>query len=115
MQLSFKNLAFTFLGGVLGTWLRFAIAQTANTFDTLFIVNILGSAALGYFTAHKNFQTDAKRSFWSVGLCGGFTTMSGVALWLNIQQFNTTAVALVIIMFVAGIAAYFGGTKLVRK
>lgn len=116
MLLSTRVILLTFAGGVLGTWARWVIAGFFDTYGTLFVVNILGSLLLGYVNFHPKVQSDESKAFWAIGFCGGFTTMSAVALWL-FQSQNVLYVAIpqVVLMFAAGIATYFAGTKLVRK
>jgi CrcB protein len=122
MKPTLKTTTLVFAGGALGTWGRWLIGEGTAwfvassapsgysvwfdpTFLMLAIVNILGSAALGFVNAHKNFQTDEKRAFWAVGFCGGFTTMSTLAVW-NLATFSLISVGLVFAMFAAGIVAY---------
>lgn len=116
MLLSTRVILLTFAGGVLGTWARWVIAGFFDTYGTLFVVNILGSLLLGFVNANPKFQSDESKAFLAIGLCGGFTTMSAVALWLfQSQNVLYLAIPQVVLMFAAGIAAYFAGTKLVRK
>ena len=122
MKPTLKTSALVFAGGALGTWLRWAIGQgtawfvAANspsgysvwfdpTFLMLLVVNVSGSAALGFVNAHPKFQTDEKRALWGVGFCGGFTTMSTLAVW-NLATFSLLSVTMVFAMFAAGIVAY---------
>lgn len=127
MKPTLRTTALVFAGGALGTWGRWAIGEGTSTFVTatapsgysvwtdptflmLVIVNILGSAALGFVNAHHKFQTDEKRAFWAVGFCGGFTTMSTLAVW-NLATFSMVSVSLVSAMFAAGIIAYGAVSK----
>jgi fluoride ion exporter CrcB/FEX len=122
MKPTLKTSALVFAGGALGTWLRWAIGEgtawfvtssTPNgysvwfdpTFLMLLVVNVLGSAALGLVNAHLKFQADEKRALWGVGFCGGFTTMSTLAVW-NLATFSLLSVTMVFAMFAAGIIAY---------
>lgn len=116
LLLSKRVILLTFAGGMLGTWARWLFAGFFDTYGTLFVVNILGSLLLGFVNVHPKFQSDESKAFLAIGLCGGFTTMSAVALWL-FQSQNVLLIAIpqVVLMFAAGIAAYFAGTKLVRK
>lgn len=135
MRLSAPVIGLTFLGGAVGTWLRWFIAEwlddliintnesarsdqvLTSTIVMLFVVNLTGAAALGFFNSSRFFQTDARQAFFAVGLAGGYTTMSGIALWLIVSGgwvvtglavwtgywFNF---ALVLAMFVGGIFIY---------
>jgi len=135
LRLSAKVIGLTFLGGAVGTWLRWFIAEwlddllintneaarsyqvLTSTIVMLFVVNLTGAAALGFFNSSRFFQSDARQAFFSVGLAGGYTTMSGVALWLIVSAgWVGTGLsgwtgywfsfALVLAMFVAGIIIY---------
>jgi CrcB protein len=105
-----RILLLTFVGGALGTALRFGLSfEVADTLVVLFIVNLLGAAALGWFNGDRRFDTDERRALWSVGFAGGFTTMSGVALFLANGAFfspNST-IFWVALMFAFGLAAYW--------
>jgi CrcB protein len=113
MKPTIKSVALVFLGGALGTWGRWIFAESFNTIAMLFAVNIIGSILIGFLNGKK--LSEDQRALWVVGFCGGFTTMSGVALWIYLQAFSSQAALLVALMFVAGIGAYFLGGKLVRK
>jgi CrcB protein len=105
-----KILLLTFLGGALGTALRFGLSFVFDdTLMVLFIVNLLGAAALGWFNGHPHFATDDRRALWAVGFAGGFTTMSGVALFMGNNLFFALSEALlwVALMFALGLAAYW--------
>ena len=110
MKPSPRILLLTFIGGTLGTALRFGLSfAIADTLMVLFIVNLLGAAALGWFNGHPYFGTDERRALWSVGFAGGFTTMSGVALFMGNNLFFALNEALmwVALMFALGLAAYW--------
>ena len=73
-------------GGVVGSVLRWAIGEidwSAST--TLLVVNTLGCAVLGGVTATWPERTHSKRLAFGVGLCGGLTTFSGLAVRLADQ------------------------------
>ena len=132
MQISAKVIGLTFLGGAVGTWLRWFIATAfdgwlittneaartdqvlTSTLVMLFVVNLSGAAALGFFNHSKHFDSDARRAFFGIGLAGGYTTMSGVALWLMVSSGNSALFglgawfnfALVATMFITGLAVY---------
>ena len=84
----FKQLLLIFLGGGLGSVLRYLISKSLNS-ETLFLpyetftVNILGSLLLGLivgFAARHEFFSSNLILFLAVGFCGGFTTFSSFAL-----------------------------------
>lgn len=118
-----KDFLLVFLGGALGALLRYLVggvleltlgATNAGSISLL-IVNVFGAAFLGYTTTNPSFASEDQRSFWSAGFCGGFTTMSGIALFLyNYPPLLAMPAAAVMfgfgfIGFAAG--ATFGGKK----
>ena len=104
-----RLLLLTFLGGALGTALRYGLSLAVDdTLVLLFTVNLLGAAALGWFNGHPHFATDERRALWAVGFAGGFTTMSGIALFLVQHSWNISIPLLgVAAMFILGLAAYW--------
>ena len=80
-----KTFIFIFLGGGLGSVLRFSVQQMLHerivsySFPwATFTVNILGSFLIGLFytlSARFNLSTEV-RLLLTTGLCGGFTTFS---------------------------------------
>jgi fluoride ion exporter CrcB/FEX len=140
LRLTTKVISLSFLGGAVGTWLRWFIAEgfddliintnesarseqvLTSTIVMLFVVNLTGAAALGFFNSSRFFQTDSRQAFFGVGLAGGYTTMSGVALWLLVTSGNASLFglgawfnfALVLAMFIGGILVYRLATKWVR-
>ncbi|MFM6962882.1 MAG: fluoride efflux transporter FluC [Micrococcales bacterium] len=106
MKLTFRVALLAFAGGALGTFFRWWLGYAIN--DSLWAiatVNLLGAYAIGFFNGHSWFNTDARRALYSVGFCGGFTTLS--ALMANVTS-PMTAV-FVTLEFVAGIAVYLAG------
>ena len=83
-----------FIGGGIGSVLRFLMnelfakiltpGESALAHSTL-AVNVIGSFSAGILLFlsinHMDFS-DAKRLFFMVGICGGFTTFSGVSVEL---------------------------------
>ncbi len=113
-----NNYFLVFLGGGLGALLRYLIASvleltighdiTGSLY--LFIVNIAGAVFLGLVAAMK---TESQRIFWGAGFTGGFTTMSGVAIFLYTQT-PQVALPAAAIMFGLGFIGYAAGANLAR-
>ena len=85
-----RDFVLVFLGGALGALIRYVVggsleltlgASLAGSLSLL-IVNVVGAFFLGYTTTNKRFASEDLKSFWAAGFCGGFTTMSGIALFL---------------------------------
>lgn len=121
-----RILALVFAGGALGTGLRVAIAElldlgldaNASTLQIvgLFIVNVLGAASLGWFNGDDRFSTDARKAFWSTGFAGGFTTLSGVAVWLVVaEQLSGAGIALIALQIALGLDAYWLAGRAAKK
>ena len=80
-----------FLGSGLGGVLRYGITVLSLRWhggpcplDTL-VVNVLGSLSIGFFATHTGpdgrwLVSQAGRTFFMAGLCGGFTTFSSFSL-----------------------------------
>ncbi|WP_369426515.1 fluoride efflux transporter CrcB [Profundicola chukchiensis] len=78
-----KSMLFVFLGGGLGSMLRFGISQFFNTdfpYGTL-LVNLLGSLLIGLFLGlfERQLITQTLLLLLATGFCGGFTTFSAFA------------------------------------
>tara|TARA_B110000459_G_scaffold83432_1_gene93733 strand:+ start:2083 stop:2454 length:372 start_codon:yes stop_codon:yes gene_type:complete len=82
-----KQVLLVFLGGGIGSALRYAIGRILNTSSAgypwgTFSVNIIGSLLIGVFMgiALKNNNLSENQTLLLVtGLCGGFTTFSAFA------------------------------------
>ncbi|MAP79685.1 MAG: fluoride efflux transporter CrcB [Aequorivita sp.] len=82
-----KQLALVFLGGGLGSTLRYALAKLLNNYESgipygTFAANILGSLLIGiiFGLALKNQTLSANTVLLlATGFCGGFTTFSTFA------------------------------------
>jgi fluoride exporter len=85
-QLDRQELAAIFVGGAIGAvlrvWLGRHFAQAPADWPwTIFIINITGSFALGYFATRLQErlpQSTYRRPLLGTGLCGAFTTFSTV-------------------------------------
>ena len=111
-KLSRSAITLTFLGGALGSLLRFAISETSTSLVALFIVNIVGALLVGFFAGHSWFRSESRRNFWSTGFAGGFTTMSAVAILPLTETSAMTQLAPTVACMVAfGLFAYWLGQK----
>jgi len=107
MPLQMKLLALVFLGGGLGSTLRYGVTLAALRMLGAgfpwgtFAVNVIGSTVMGGFAGYMlsrspGVGSDALRLFFMTGILGGFTTFSAysldsVALW----ERGATATAIV--------------------
>jgi CrcB protein len=115
-MVSRQLLPLVFIGGALGTSLRYAIELFVGNMPqgqiilTSF-VNLLGAALLGYVSASKLFSSSGMQGLLGVGFLGGFTTMSGLAVitagaGLGLSPVGPIYWLLVLVQLVTGVAAY---------
>ncbi len=80
-----KSLWLVFLGGGLGSAVRFSLSKWVNALHThhfpwgTLVVNVVACFALGVIIGladHKQIISPGARLFWTVGFCGGFSTFS---------------------------------------
>ena len=116
MQLTSKTIRLTFLGGAFGTGLRFALFVTLGDLPSVLIVNLIGSALIGWFNGNKKLDTDEFNALWKTGFSGGFTTMSGFAALIVLYSQNLGAMAIIVTLLITGIslAAYWFAYKIAR-
>lgn len=106
MKLTFRVALLTFVGGALGTFFRWWLGYAIDSsLWAVALVNLAGAFAIGFVNGHTWFNTDARRALFSIGFCGGFTTLS--ALMTNVVSPITAL--FVILEFVAGVAVYLVG------
>jgi CrcB protein len=120
-----KQLVFVFIGGGVGSVLRFLLGKLLNSPVTgiplgTFVANVLGSLIIGFVlgTMTKNDTfTQNQMLLIATGFCGGFTTFSTFAyenhVFLKSGDFLTFALY-AIASFVLGISAVFLGIYLVK-
>ena len=120
-----KHLLLVFLGGGIGSSLRYIIGNylnnTANGIPYgTFLANILGSLLIGIIlglAAKNDTLSQSTILFLATGFCGGFTTFSTFAyenhVLLKSGDFMTFALY-TIGSFIIGFAAVFFGIWLVR-
>lgn len=120
-----KQFALVFIGGGLGSTLRYVFSKYLNTYETgipygTFAANILGSLliglVLGLALKNETFSTNTVL-FFATGFCGGFTTFSTFAyenhLFLKNGDFMSFALY-TLASFVVGFAMVFLGMWLVK-
>ncbi|WP_369048658.1 fluoride efflux transporter CrcB [Tenacibaculum sp. UWU-22] len=120
-----KQLLFIFVGGGIGSTIRFLIGKWLNSSETgipygTFTANILGSLLIGVILglATKNQAlTQNQTLLLATGFCGGLTTFSTFAyenhIFLKSGDFASFAFY-TIVSFVVGFLAVFGGVYIVK-
>lgn len=120
-MISFKELFAVFVGGGVGSVLRYSVQMlmhqkiTAYNFPLATLsVNILGSFMIGLFYAlSARFNLSAEvRLLLTAGLCGGFTTFSTFSndtLELLRQGSVLAAVLYILVSVIIGVGACFAG------
>ncbi|MFM1950598.1 MAG: hypothetical protein RL418_285 [Actinomycetota bacterium] len=119
MSIKAKLLGYVFLGGVLGTMLRYLLFEVISTMAeyptyeliALSVVNLLGALFLGFTARYPYFHLETCRNLWGVGFAGSFTTMSAVTLFIDYQGFTWEVIA----MLIGGVIAYGIGYRVGRK
>ncbi|WP_339651807.1 fluoride efflux transporter CrcB [uncultured Maribacter sp.] len=87
-----KQFLLVFLGGGLGSILRYWISKNLNPYYSnfylgTFLVNIIGCLLIGILigiSLKHNYITQNQTLFLATGFCGGFTTFSTFALESNL-------------------------------
>lgn len=122
-----KSVVLVFLGGGLGSVVRFSLSKWINALHThhfpwgTLVVNIVACFALGIIVGladHKQLISPDARLFWTVGFCGGFSTFSTfsndtlVLLHGGLVSFSIMYIALSLLLCVAAtyLGLYFGET-----
>jgi CrcB protein len=115
-MVSKQLLPLVFAGGAIGTLVRYSIELLVGNLPqgqiiVTSFVNLLGAALLGFVSVHKFFAGPKQQSFWGVGLLGGFTTMSGLAVItasaeLGLSDLGAIYWLVVLMQLLIGVAAY---------
>ena len=120
-----KSLLLVFLGGGIGSSLRYWIGLYLNSYKSgipygTFAANIIGSLIIGIvlgLSLKNNYLSNNTILFLATGFCGGFTTFSAFAyenhLFLKSGDFMTFAFYTVA-SFIIGFAAVFFGMWVVK-
>jgi len=120
-----KQLLLVFIGGGLGSVLRFLVGKWLNNPESgiplgTFAANILGSLFIGIilgYAAKNDAISQNHTLLLATGFCGGFTTFSTFAyenhVFLKSGDFTTFA-SYTIASFVVGFLAVFAGIYLIK-
>jgi fluoride ion exporter CrcB/FEX len=119
MSAKLKMVGYVFLGGALGTMLRYLLfelialqqAYPLAELTAIFLVNMLGSLFLGITARAPYFQTETCRNLWGLGFAGGFTTMSAVTLLIDYQGLTWEFA----VMLFGGVFMYGAGYRVGRQ
>ncbi len=109
MTVSAKIIHLTFLGGALGSLVRFGIFIGFGDLPSVIFVNLVGAALIGWLNGNKKYDTDELNALWKIGFAGGFTTMSGFAALIVIytQGIGPIAILLALLVTLLGLGAYW--------
>ena len=116
-----KELLLVFLGGGLGSTVRFSLGRWVNALHNhhfpwgTLVVNIVACFILGFVIGladHKQLISAPSRLFWTVGFCGGFSTFSTFSnetLYLIQAGFTISLILYISLSLLLCVAAIFGG------
>jgi fluoride ion exporter CrcB/FEX len=109
MTVSAKIIRLTFLGGALGSLVRFGIFIGFGDLPSVIFVNLVGAALIGWLNGNKKYDTDELNALWKIGFAGGFTTMSGFAALIVIytQGIGPLAILLALLVTLLGLGSYW--------
>ena len=121
-----KSFLLVFLGGGLGSALRYLVASAMNQYSKVlpfgtFTVNIIGCLLIGMilgYAQRENTLTSNQTLLLATGFCGGFTTFSAFAnenleLIKNGEIFNFSVYTICSIL--VGVLAVFIGFYLINR
>jgi len=105
-----KLLLLTFIGGALGSVLRYLLSLSFELSTWLWIANLVGSLVLGYVQANQRLRNEQWQNLIAAGFAGGFTTMSSLIVYVMLG--NDPNFYYLAIQIVAGVAIYWFGRVL---
>ncbi len=120
-----KSILLVFIGGGVGSVLRYLIGKLLNSHESgipygTFLANILGSLLIGIIlglAAKNNTFNSNQTLLLATGFCGGFTTFSTFAyenhILLKSGDFTSFAIY-TIASFIVGFLAVFFGMYLIK-
>lgn len=116
MKVSAKIIRLTFLGGALGTLVRFGFLLIVGNVFSIIFVNLAGSALIGWLNGNKKYDTDEQNALWKTGFAGGFTTMSSFASLIVLYTQGLGWIAIVLTLLITGLSlgAYWFSFKISR-
>jgi CrcB protein len=110
------------IGGVVGAILRFTVGEFFGETDdwpwAVFIVNIVGCAALGWLVARRAFLADRVFAAAAIGFCGALTTFSAFAVDLAVMARDDRLglfAGYLLSSFACGLVAYSAGRWIGRR
>ena len=85
MPITTRNALFVFVGGAVGTAMRWIVGEGADSLGfgvliPLVIVNVVGSFLLGWFVTGERTGVHHVNALFAVGMLGSFTTFSSFAV-----------------------------------
>ena len=102
-----------FVGGAIGSLARALATYFGTDLSSMLLVNVFGAAVLGLIQHSDRFEGPAKQALWATGFCGGFTTLSGVAVAAVLAKLDPlTSVGYVALTAVLAVGFYALATYL---
>ena len=113
---------YIFLGGALGAMARYMFNELAiinfpgetSQLISLFAINLFGAYLLGLTVRHPYFTSGCK-NLWGPGFAGGFTTMSGVTVFMAVTDLDQWIWGMLIAGFITFSIGFRQGRLAERK